>query len=166
MRYLILPLLLMLSLNGCDEKQQTEETQAKHDAQIAKKIRSEVLAEVEAKRVQEAVLPKQKDDLKNAPLKQIGIHMEKDSITIDTNKTKAFLNDLSKKLEGQIKKISDNLEKGIVASKEAGININKEYINIDLNKTQTMFEDWGKKMQVFVNKFEEISKDLNNKNTH
>ncbi len=59
----------------------------------------------------------------------MGIHMGKDSITIDTNKTKAFFNDLSKKLNVQMKKISDDLEKGIIETKEAGVEIVKELIN-------------------------------------
>ena len=88
--------------------------------------------------------------------------MEKDSITIDTNKTKEFFNDLNKKWDVQMKKISDDLEKGIIETKEAGVEINEQHIHIDLNKTQNMLEDWGKKIQVFVEEFEDISKDLDN----
>ena len=105
-------------------------------------------------------------DKQNAQQNQMGIHMEKDSITIDTNKTKTFFNDLSKKLNVQMKKISDDLEKGIIETKEASVEINEEHIHIDLNKTHNMLEEWGKKIQVFVEEFDEISKNLENNNTN
>ena len=191
MRYLLVTLTLLLSLTGCqDKKQLDEDAQAKHDAQIAKQVRAEVLAELKAGKIQietlqkkeiqtevltEIKLPqmqtateeeKNSRDKQNAQLNQMGIHMEKDSITIDTNKTKAFFNDLSKKLEVQMKKISDDLEKGIIETKDAGIEINEKHIHIDLNKTQNMLEDWGKKIQVFVEEFDEISKSIDINNTN
>jgi len=187
MRYLLVTLTLLLSLTGCqDKKQLDEEAQAKHDAKIAQQVREEVLAELQAgklqvekvpnKVIQEQILPEvtanqtqistieEKHSLqhKNAQLNQMGIHMEKDSITIDTNKTKEFFNDLSKKLDVQMKKISDDLEKGIIETKEAGVEINEKHIHIDLNKTQNMLEDWGKKIQIFVEEFDEISKNIEN----
>ena len=187
MRYLLVTLTLLLSLTGCqDKKQLDEEAQAKHDAKIAQQAREEVLAELQAgklqvekvpnKVIQEQILPEvtanqtqistieEKHSLqhKNAQLNQMGIHMEKDSITIDTNKTKEFFNDLSKKLDVQMKKISDDLEKGIIETKEAGVEINEKHIHIDLNKTQNMLEDWGKKIQIFVEEFDEISKNIEN----
>ncbi len=185
MRYLLVTLTLLLSLSGCqDKKQLDEEAQAKHDAQIAKQVRAEVLAELQAEKVQKKeiqtqspteikppqtqIATEEKDSLedKNAQLNQMGIHMGKDSITIDTNKTKAFFNDLSKKLNVQMKKISDDLEKGIIETKEAGVEINEKHIHIDLNKTQNMIEDWGKKIQVFVEEFDEISKNVENNTTN
>ncbi len=172
MRYILFTLILILSLSGCEDKQQfSTDEQAKHDEALAKQVRAEVLAEFETKKIEEKKIQLQKAteakktfDAKNVPLNQIGIHMEKSSITIDTNKTKTFLNDLSQKLEVHMKKISDDLEKGIIDAKEAGIEINKEHINIDLNKTQNILEDWGKKIQVFVDEFDDVSKDLE-KNT-
>lgn len=186
MRYLLVTLTLLLSLSGCqDKKQLDEEAQAKHDAQIAQQARAEVLAELQAEKIKkkeiqtqaltEIKLPQtqistkeEKYSLedKNAQLNQMGIHMEKDSITIDTNKTKEFFNDLSKKLDVQMKKISDDLEKGIIDTKEAGVEINEKHIHIDLNKTQNMLEDWGKKIQVFVEEFDEISKNIDNNTTN
>ena len=177
MRYLLITLTLLFSLNGCQDKKNTDEAQAKHDAQIAKQVRAEVLAELETKRKQETEEQKKIQaqkmaeakpsfDPKNVPLNQIGVHVEKSSITIDTNKTKTFFNDLSNKLETQMQKISDDLEKGIVDAKEAGVEINKEHINIDLNKTQDMLEAWGKKIQVFVNAFDKVSTSNTNENNH
>ena len=93
----------------------------------------------------------------------ISVSITKD---VDTNKTKAFFNDLSKKLDVQMKKISDDLEKGIIDTKEAGVEINEKHIHIDLNKTQNMLEDWGKKIRVFVQEFDEISENIENNNTN
>ena len=170
MRYLILTLILLLSFTGCEDKKQLDqEAQAKHDAQIAKQVRAEVLAELQAEKIpkkvmQEQALPEEKHSLehKNAQLNQMGIQLEKNSITIDTNKTKDFFNDLSKKLDVQMKKISDDLAKGIIDTKEAGVEINEKHIHIDLNKTQNMLEDWGKKIQVFVEEFDDITNNIEN----
>lgn len=192
MRYLLVTLTLLLAFTGCqDKKQLDEEAQAKHDAKIAQQAREEVLAEIQAGKlkakniqvektqkevIQKQTLPEEKQhptqeenhsiEHKNAQLSQMGIHMEKDTITIDTNKTKEFLNDLSKKLDVQMKKISDDLEKGIIETKDAGVEINEKHIHIDLNKTQNMLEDWGKKIQNFVQEFDEISKNIENNTTN
>lgn len=186
MRYLLVTLILLFSFSGCENKKQlNQEEQAQHDAQIAQRVRAEVVAELEAKKLQEKVLQAQKlpeetlqkthilekegnqtADTKSAKLSELGIHIEKDSITIDTNKTKAFFNDLSKKFDVQMKKISDDLEKGIIETKEAGVEINDQHIHIDLNKTQNMLEDWGKKIQIFVEEFDELSNHIDNNNTN
>ncbi len=93
--------------------------------------------------------------------------MNEGIITIDTNKTKDFFRDLNQKMAEQIKKIADDLDKGIIESKEAGVEIKEQYIHIDLNKTQTLLQDWSKKMQIFVQEFDEMAKELeiNSSNT-
>lgn len=171
MRYLLVILTLLLSLSGCQDKQQLdEEAQAQHDAKIAQQARAEVLAELKIDKLQQTQIPEKEQQHsikhKNSQLNQMGIHMEKDSITIDTNKTKIFFNDLSKKLDLQMKKISDDLEKGIMDTKEAGIEINEQHIHIDLNKTQNLLEDWGKKIQIFVQEFDEITNNIEHNDTN
>ena len=181
MRHLLIALTLILSLSGCQEKEHLDtEAQAKHDAKIAAQARAEVLAELAAKEVQkqEALAPTthktltlteeklQTNDEKNDTLNQMGIHMENDNITIDTNKTKEFFNDLGKKMDVQMKKISDDLEKGMIDAKEAGVEINEEHIHIDINKTQDMLEDWGKKLQIFVQEFDDTAKIIENNDTN
>lgn len=183
MRYLFISLLILFSFTACEDKKALDqEAQAKHDAQIAQQAREEVLAELAAKNIQ---IPKQKSqinalpkvshdeippiantikstpsDKKTEKLQKMGIYVEKDSITIDTKKTKIFFDDLSKKLNKHMKKISEDLEKGIIETKEAGIEINDRHIHIDLNKTENMLEAWGQKMQSFVKEFDEIAKNL------
>ncbi len=155
MRHLLMSLILLLSFTGCEDK----ERQAKHDAKIAQQARAELLAELEAK--------KDLPDKNASKLNKMGINMEDGTITIDTNKTKDFFRDVNKKMSEQMKKLSDDLEKGIVETKEAGIEINEQHIHIDLNKTQNLLIDWGKKIQVFVQEFDEIAKtlEINSTNT-
>jgi uncharacterized lipoprotein YehR (DUF1307 family) len=155
MRYLLISLILLLSFTGCEDKEQ----QAKHDAKIAQQAREALLAELKAK--------KDLQDNNNSKLNNMGINMEDGTITIDTNKTKDFFRDLNKKMGEQMKKLSDDLEKGVVETKEAGIEINEQHIHIDLNKTQDLLIDWGKKIQVFVQEFDKMAKmlEINSTNT-
>ncbi len=155
MRYLLISLILLLSFTGCEDKEQ----QAKHDAKIAQQARETLLAEIKAK--------KDLQDKNTSKLNNMGINMEDGTITIDTNKTKDFFRDLNKKMGEQMKKLSDDLEKGVVETKEAGIEINEQHIHIDLNKTQELLIDWGKKIQVFVQEFDEMAKtlEINSTNT-
>lgn len=155
MRYLLISLILLLSFTGCEDKEQ----QAKHDAKIAQQARAELLAELEAK--------KDLQDKNTSKLNNMGINVDDGTITIDTNKTKDFFKDINQKMGEQMKKLSDDLEKGIVETKEAGIEINEQHIHIDLNKTQDLLIGWGKKIQVFVQEFDEMAKilEINSTNT-
>ena len=156
MRHLLIALILLLSLAGCQDKEKEAQIQAEHDAQIAKRVRAEVQAEYKAEQLKR----------ENAKFNKVGINVNDGTITIDTNKTKEFFKQFSKKMEAKMKKISDDLQQGIIDSKEAGINIDNKHVNIDLNKTKTFLEDWTKKIQVFAHEFDNISKDLDNTNTH
>ena len=153
MRHLLITLILLLSFTGCQNKEDDAKTQAAHDAKIIAQAKAEVHAEVKAK---QAHIEAQK----NTNLNQVGIGMHNGTLTIDTNKTKNFFNALNKKMEVQIKKISDDLQKGIIDAKEGGIQMNDERITIDLNKTKTLLEIWGKKIQVFAKEFDNVAKNL------
>lgn len=186
MRYLLIILTFLLFFTGCQEKSHSDqEVQAKQDAKIAQQAREELLAELEVKKQQELKQQKTQRQAINTPIKQtadikeelsmrvqntklnpIGIHVEKNSITIDTNKTKAFFEELSQKMSLQMKKISDDFKQGVIDTKEAGIEINKQHINIDLNKTQNMLDDWGKKIKSFIHEIDDISESLEQNNTY
>ena len=155
MRYLFISLLLLLSFTGCEDKEQ----QAKHDAQIAQQARAQLLAELEAKKAQEKK--------QNPKLNNMGISVEDGTITIDTNKTKDFFNALGKKMDIQMKKMAEDMEKGIIENKEAGVEINEQHIHIDLNKTHDLLMNWGKQIQIFVQDFDEMAKtlEINSTNT-
>jgi hypothetical protein len=152
-------LIILLSFTGCEDKEQQSRQQAKHDAKIAQQARAELLAELEAK--------KDLQDKNTSKLNRMGIKMEDGAITIDTNKTKDFFRDLNQKMSVHIKKISDDLEKGIIETKEAGVEMNEQHIHIDLNKTQDLLIDWGKQIQIFVQEFDEMAKtlEINSTNT-
>lgn len=157
MRHLLITLILLLSFTGCQDKEKEAKAQAQHDAQIAKTVRAEVLAEV-AKEKQEAT--------KNEKFNKVGININNGTITIDTNKTKDFFKQFSKNMEVKMKKISDDLQQGIVETKEAGIDINNEHIHIDLNKTKNLLEVWGKKIQIFAQEFDDLAKSVEDNNTY
>jgi len=154
MKHLLLSLIVLLSLTACQDKKNDAKAQATHDAKIAAQAKEELRAEMKAKKKAEEA--KQK----NAKLNNMGIAVNGGTIIIDTNKTKDFLQQLSQKMERQMQKISNDLQKGIIDAKEEGIQINDEHISIDLNKTRNLLEDWSKKIQVFVNEFDEVSNTL------
>lgn len=156
MRHLLIMLMLLFAFTGCEDREQLAKDQAAHDAKIAQQARAELLAELEAEKVQE------KNETK---LTQMGVHMDDGIITIDTNKTKDFFRDLNEKMAVQIKKFSDDLEKGIIENKEAGVEMKEQHIHIDLNKTQNLLQDWGKKMQLFMQEFDDMTNSLDTNNT-
>ncbi|GIT98833.1 hypothetical protein [Sulfurovum sp. TSL1] len=157
MRYLLIMLTLLLSLTGCEDKEQLTKKQAAHDAQIAQQARAELLAELEAEKLRKQKEAQEKNETK---LTKMGVRMDDGIITIDTNKTKEFFRDFNQKMSVQMKKISDDLEKGIIETKEAGVEMNEQYIHIDLNQTQNLLQEWGKKMQIFVQEFDEMARTL------
>ena len=157
MRHLLLSLLLLFTFTGCQDKEQQQKDQAVHDAQIAQQARTELLVEIEKeKKVQET---------KNNRFSHMGVKMEQGTITIDTNKTKDFLKDLGKRMNVQMKQVSDDLQKGIIDAQEAGVKINNGNINIDLNKTQTLLDEWSKKIEGYVKEFDEIAKEIEDNRT-
>jgi hypothetical protein len=155
LRHLLISLILLLSVTGCEDQEQ----QAAHDARIAQQARAELLAELQAK--------KQLTEDNASKLHKMGITMEDGTIIIDTNKTKDFFRDMNQKMGVQMKKLSDDMEKGVVETKEAGIEINEQYIHIDLNKTQDLLTEWGKRIELFVHEFDEMAKtlEINSSNT-
>ena len=157
MKHLLLTLMLLLTFTGCQDKKNDAKAQAEHDAQVAAQAKAEVRAEYEAKQAaQKAKLEAQK----HTKLNQMGVDMHNGTIIIDTNKTKSFFDALNQKMEIQMKKISDDLQKGIIDAKEEGVQINNEHITIDLNKTRNLLEIWGQKIQSFAKEFDEVAQTL------
>ena len=157
MRHLLLSLLLLLTLSGCQDKEQQQKVQAEHDAQIVQQARTELLDELEK--------GKQAQQAKNNRFSHIGVKMDQGTITIDTNKTKDFLKDLGRRMSVQMKQVSDDLQKGIIDAQEAGVQVNNGNINIDLNKTQTLLDEWSKKIEGYVKEFDEIAKEIEDNRT-
>jgi len=185
MQYLYMTLLLIFSLSACnkDEQKAQQETQkitqvqTEKDALLAEiKAKDEALhkARLETKEAKEKLLQQEqekkeaflktsaqkdkKQELRNNKLSKIGITLDKHKITLDTNQTKEFFRNISQTFGNKVKKITQDLEKGILDEKCAGVNIDKTHVNIDFNKTKNFLDAWGQKMQGFVKEFDDISK--------
>jgi hypothetical protein len=161
MQHLLISFMLLFSFSGCGD---TAKDQAAHDAKVAQQARAELLAELESEK---AKARKESQETNETKLSRMGVSMDSGIITIDTNKTKDFFRELNQKMALQIKKISDDLEKGIIETKDAGVEVTEQHIHIDLNKTQSLLQDWSKKMQIFVQEFDEMANTLetNSSNT-
>lgn len=161
MQHLLISFMILFFFSGCEDK---VKDQAAHDAKVAKQARVELLSELEAKKAETRKASQETNETK---LSRMGVDIDNGIITIDTNKTKDFFRELNQKMAAQISKISDDLEKGIIETKEAGVEVTEQHIYIDLNKTQDLLQDWGKKMQVFVQEIDEMAKTLetNSSNT-
>ena len=157
MKQLLIILVLLFSFSGC---QDAKEKQAQHDAQVAQQAKTELLAQLKAKK--EEKRKKELEAQKESKLSKIGITTEDGKIIIDTNKTKDFFKNVATKMKDKMEKLSKDLEQGMIKDKNAGIEVDETHINIDLNKTKSFLDNWGKKMQGFVKEFDKLAKEINN----
>ena len=97
----------------------------------------------------------------SSTMRRMGISKEDGVITIDTNKTKNFFDEMGKQITRQMKKFSEDLDEG----RGAGIEANESQIRIDLHKTGNFLERWGKKMEEFADELEDLSKEFENNET-
>ncbi|MDQ1326165.1 MAG: hypothetical protein QG564_1290 [Campylobacterota bacterium] len=158
MKHILISIAILLLLSGC---QDAKEKQAQHDATVAQEAREQLFEELKAKEMADQKAKEEKE--KDSKLSQIGITIDKGVLTVDTNKTKGFLQDLGNKLENKMTAINKDLEDGTLSEKNAGVELNKTHINIDLNKTKSFLEDWSKKMQAFIKELDDIVKGLDEK---
>jgi hypothetical protein len=190
MQHLLFSLILLFSLSSCNDSdtqskhdtKRAQEIQIEKDALLSelkakdialKKSRKEA-QEAKAKLVAQEQLRKEafieeqlkkeqekKQIAQNRKLSPVGIEIQNNKITIDTNKTKDFFSNLTKSFENKIRNITKDIEHGVINQKDAGIKIDENHINIDLNKTKDFLEIWGKKMQGFVKEFDTMAKEIN-----
>jgi hypothetical protein len=170
---LIILLTILFFFTGCEDKKPHTAQQTKQDTKILPAPKIPVKKELtkQAEKTIEQSIPSVKVAIEKtqAPMVQathteknvtklnrIGITIDNGIITIDTNKTKDFLGNLNAKMKSQIKKISDDLKKGIIDTKEAGIQINEKNIHIDLNKTKNLLDVWSKKIATFTKAFDTV----------
>lgn len=177
MYYLGITLFLLLSLTGCENRQMDKQS---NDTIISTQTKSETLTHfVEEKKSvptlsnhaptlnptsEEKVpqpLPTTKEIYKDE-LAPLGIHLGKDSFSVDTNQTKRFLNQFTSTIEKKMQKLSNDFSKGEIDNKEAGIEINKTNIHIDLDKTESLLYKWGEEIEIFVEKFDTIASEKEN----
>lgn len=144
MQHLLIILLLTLFFTGCEDKEKAKQ----HDAAVAQKAREDLLAELKAK------------EEKKSRSSLLGIETNNGVITIDINKTKSYLNELNAQMTSTMKKIQDDLDKGVIDAKEAGIKMNNQHLSIDLNKTQNALQTWILHMQGFAKEVNAVAKSL------
>ena len=149
-------LILLFSFTACQDKETQDKIQAAHDAQIAAQARADVLAELSA------ATQANTSDPQYEKLKHMGITIHNDIISIDTNKSKVFLKNFSDKMAKHMQKAADDLQKGIIETKEAGIDINNEHIHIDLNKTKHFLQEWSQQFKVLVDEMNQVTQNLDN----
>lgn len=151
--------LILLFLGGCRQKQ---ESQAEHDAKIAQQARAQLLQELKAKEEAECRAEKAAD--KSGKFAQMGIETMPDGkIVIDTNRTKTYFRKLTEHMREKMKRLSKDMQKGVIDEKEAGIEVNETHIEIDLNKSRTFLEKWSQKMEEFVKEFDKIANEIDKK---
>ena len=157
MKQILISLIVLAALTGCQEKQKD---QAEHDKKVAQQAREELLrelqAEAKAKRKRELEIQQQ------GKLANIGIITTPDGkIIIDTDKTKSYLEQFAKTVKEKTDRLTADIHRGVVEEKEAGIEINETHIHIDLNKTKNFLEHWAKRMAEFAKEFDTIAQELN-----
>ncbi len=152
----IIAFVMILSFTAC---QDSNESQAKHDAKIVAEARSELRAELEKENQEKAKL-KQIEIEKNNSMAHIGITTNNGKLTIDTNKTKYFFQQMAKNLAEHADKFTKDLEKGEIDNKEAGIEMNNNHINIDIEKTKSFLEHWDKSIEGYAVEFKKITKSI------
>lgn len=152
MKQILISILLLLTFSACEE---SRESQAQHDAQVAQEARAQLLEELKAQK-----RAKELEAEKNSKLYQIGIHKEEGKITIDLNKTENFFKEVGSQMTQKIERFSTDLQKGIMQEKDMGIEMNQTSLKIDLNKTKNFLEDFGTKMQKFVEDIDTMAEEI------
>ena len=158
MKQILLAVSLLFIFSGCQNR---EESQAQHDAKVAKQARETLLKELKEK--EETDRKKELESEKQSNLSQMGFQKISDGkIIIDINKTKSYFQKLAQQMQAKVAQMHQELERGNIEEKEAGIEVNQTHINIDLNKTKNFLDIMGKKMQGYVKEFESVVQELNN----
>ena len=149
MKYLLLSFVILFSINGCEEN--THKIDKEKEA--LSKQRAKTLAQYKEAQKNRAIIERKTPTKPQTP--DTGIVVKDGTISIDTNKTKAFIKGLSDKLDMKIDAISNDLKHGVIKNKEAGIDISANGVKIDLNKTKSVISSWSKKIESFVKTFDE-----------
>jgi len=153
LRYCYL-LLIALTLGSCGESSEEKIANQKVEAfknENAKETPKENATVIE----QESDAKKESQD--EGFMKKIGLETNGSIITLDTNKTKGYINELGSNLKEKSIELSKDIKEGTLkATKEIGI---------EMNTTKDFVSDMGKKMENIaqdVNKFtRSITKEQN-----
>ena len=82
-----------------------------------------------------------KKEIKFDLLKELGLDIENEKISIDINKTTNFLKKMEIEMHGKADELQHKIEKAdINFTRDMGIDFSDEKLEIDLNKTKKMFQ--------------------------
>jgi len=91
----------------------------------------------------------------------LGIIVDDGKIIIDTKQTKAFLRDISQKMDKGFKRIEKNLRKEQISTpNETGIIITDTSIQVDFNQTKNFMEKWIKSMESVAKEIDYTMKEI------
>ena len=146
--------LLLFGVAGCGE------SQAAHDAKVAKEAREALLRELQSKereKEQSQQIPEPYDRLS-----RMGFQKRADGkIVIDFNQTKTYFHRFAEEMKQTVEKMHQDFKQGTLHKEDAGIEVNRTNITIDLNKSRYFLDNLGKKMQGYVHEFECIVQEQN-----
>ena len=146
MQKLSFMLLSLLVFSGCQAKEEQNTSQSMQDNTSLEEKKITVFSEAKTQESQQNVMTS-----------QFGVNMQNGTITINTEKTKAFLNDLGSHMENEVERMRQEMQKGI--------EVNKDTINIDLNRTQNLLSTWSAKIDTFVKEFDTLLAPIENNST-
>jgi len=138
------------------QKAQLQTIKLADELQVYKQAEAQKKIELQQKKHLEKTLSQ-----KEEKLSKLGITLEKNKITLDTNKTKDFLENFAKLINTKLEKVSQDFQKSALTEEDAGIHIDENNVNIDLNKTKDFLQEWGQKMQGFIKEFDTITEEIN-----
>ncbi|CAA6806031.1 MAG: Unknown protein [uncultured Sulfurovum sp.] len=97
--------------------------------------------ESERKTLETSILETNSNEEKDL-LKELGLDLQNEKISIDINKTTNFLKKMEIEMHGKADEIQHKIEKAdINFTRDMGIILEDEKIGIDLNKTKKMFQE-------------------------
>ena len=133
---------IFLFFISCDNiKNIEDDSNSDNIAKIVKELKSSVLQKEKTKEDIEHNISTSK-----TIFQEMGIEFSSEKLIIDINKTNNFFGTLEKKLERQVQKVEDEVEKKIETidinlTRDMGIDIQNEEIRLDLNKTKNMLDN-------------------------
>ncbi|GEM_PF-6147982 len=138
-------LLLGILFYGC-------KSSAEHDAKVAQEARAELIAEIEANRTQTQ---------KQTIWENAGITKKNQTITIDLNRTKNFIQDTTAVIAMEAIEITQEIK----TAQEKAIHVTKDTIQVDLNQTKSLFDSLQQKVDALKEQLEVIMEDLEDNTT-
>jgi len=173
MKYIIMASIILFSISGCESKEEIERAKRAEAFKQELVFKAKKEQELKAQKLRDAEVQAQKDRVKRLEeakeakerekepslMNDLGVSMNDGKLIIDTNKTKNFFGDISKKLSTTDRELKEG---NLTITKEAGVEITKERMSIDFNKTETFLESLGKKIETFSKEFDNLSKSFYN----